>query len=324
MTICKICNNEEDNKSYVAREMMFGYRDQFEYIECSNCGCLQIREIPHDLSKYYPEKYYSYHNPDAWLFSKDNFLKSPLKRLRTKYCLYGKNIIGMLALKISRVNFDFDWDWFKKSKIDLDSKILDVGCGAGHLLLSLQKEGFSHLVGVDPFIDDDIFLQNIRIFKKDLTEIKQKFDFIILNHSFEHMSQPLSVFNELYNMLESNRYALIRIPIASTFAWREYGINWVQLDAPRPLFLHTVKSIQILSGQVGLHVADIVFDSWAFQFWGSEQYLRDIPLMDNRSYRVNPQESLFTGEQIESFKAKAKELNINNDGDSASFYLYKS
>jgi len=32
------------------REMMYGFRDEFIYIECSECGCLQIAEIPEDIS----------------------------------------------------------------------------------------------------------------------------------------------------------------------------------------------------------------------------------------------------------------------------------
>ncbi len=60
MTVCEICNNSTGNKSYVVREMMFGFRDEFEYFECAECRCLQIKDIPVNISKYYPEEYYSF------------------------------------------------------------------------------------------------------------------------------------------------------------------------------------------------------------------------------------------------------------------------
>jgi SAM-dependent methyltransferase len=320
MNVCKICKNTTGNKSFIAHEMMFGYRDEFKYFECAKCGCVQIKEIPDDLSKYYPEDYYSFQSP---YYLKENFLKYFLRRQRAKYCLNGKDIIGMLLSRM--YGMPKYYDWFKRAEIKFESKILDVGCGDGHLLSIMQRDGFSNLLGVDPFIIDNIFCESgIKIFKKDMSEIKQQFDFIMLHHSFEHMPQPLSTFKQLFRLLIPNKYVLVRIPVASSFAWRKYGVNWVQLDAPRHLFLHTIKSIQILAEQVNFQISDIIFCSTEFQFWGSEQYLKDIPLKNSKSYSVNPQKSIFSKEQIESFKSKAIELNKKNDGDTACFFLYKT
>ena len=57
---CKICNNTQGHQLVFAREMMFGFRDEFLYFKCPVCGCLQIADIPKNLSKYYPENYYSF------------------------------------------------------------------------------------------------------------------------------------------------------------------------------------------------------------------------------------------------------------------------
>lgn len=58
-THCAICGNHEENKRHVAREMMFGYRDEFEYLECSACGRLQNVSVPEGLERYYGDNYYS-------------------------------------------------------------------------------------------------------------------------------------------------------------------------------------------------------------------------------------------------------------------------
>src|SRR2546421_7013807 len=60
MTDCRICGNNENNRTYLARELHLGLGDEFEYFECARCGCLQIKEIPEDLRKYNPSEYYSY------------------------------------------------------------------------------------------------------------------------------------------------------------------------------------------------------------------------------------------------------------------------
>jgi SAM-dependent methyltransferase len=312
----------EGNKSYVAREMMFGYRDEFEYFECSKCGCLQIKDIPNNLSKYYPPQYYSF---QKLCCSRGEFLKLFCERQIVEYCLYGKNPIGALLSTI--FGTPSYCNWIKRVGIKFESEILDIGCGTGGLLRRMQRVGFSNLTGIDPYIDNDIFYEGgLKVFKKEIYELEQQFDFIMLNHSFEHMCEPLSVFKELYRLLRPNRYVLIRIPVASSFAWRKYGVNWVQLDAPRHLFLHTTKSIQILADEVGFRLIEIIFDSTEFQFLGSERYLRDIPEIhwrDANSYMRNSGKSIFSKKKIAFFKRMANELNKNHDGDSAWFYLYR-
>jgi len=301
----------------MVREMMFGSKDEFEYFECTQCGCLQIKEYINDLAKYYPENYYSYKlRKDP----KKNPVRTFLRRQRAKYCLFGKNELWPL-----RSNKYSSFNWFKKSKVKFEFAILDIGCGVGKLLIRMQKNGFSNLTGVDPFIKESIFYKNgVKVFKKNLFELEGRFDFIMAHHSLEHMPQPLNVFKKLYNLLKPHRYALIRIPLASSFAWRHYGINWVQLDAPRHFYLHTVKSIQLLSKQVGFKIEDIEYDSTKFQFLGSELYLREIPLKYGSRNLENHRSSVFSKEQIEAFKEKAIELNKKNDGDQACFYLYKN
>ena len=211
------------------------------------------------------------------------------------------------------------------AKPSLDSKILDVGCGAGHLLLGLRECGFLHLTGIDPFISDDICYKNgIRIYKKKIHELKGQYDFIILNHSFEHMPDPVSIFQSLSLRLATNGLIIIRIPLVSSFAWRHYKTNWVQLDAPRHLFLHSTKSIEILSEIAGLRVESVEFDSNAFQFWGSEQYQRDIPLYHEKSFLKSRRRSIFSRSKIVEFQMRSAELNADKNGDQATIYIRKT
>lgn len=321
MSGCRICENTFGNKSYVAREMMFGYRDEFGYFECAKCGCLQIEHIPEDLSKYYPENYYSFKHLDC---SRDNFLKSYLRHQKAKYSLHGNNFLGAILSKV--YGTPEYYQWLKRASVGFDSEILDVGCGTGGLLLRMQPQGFVKLTGADPYIEHDIFYKNgVKVLKRDVDEINQQFDFIMLHHSFEHIADPLPMLKELHRILRQGGYLLIRIPVASSYAWRTYGVDWVQLDAPRHLFLHTPKSIKLLATQSGFQLEDVVFDSTDFQFWGSEQYIKGVHLMDENSlYIENPKASIFSKGQIRSFRKRAMELNEVGDGDQACFYLHKN
>jgi hypothetical protein len=82
--------------------------------------------------------------------------------------------------------------------------------------------------------------------------------------------------------------------------------------------------MRLLARTAGFEVTEVVYDSTAFQFWGSVQYQHEIPLWSERSYVVNPKRSLFTAAQIGAWEEQAAELNARGRGDQACFYLRKS
>ena len=61
--ICKICKEEGEFEAYKVKEMMKGTKEEFTYILCTNCGCLQIEQVPENIEDYYYDNYYSYHIP---------------------------------------------------------------------------------------------------------------------------------------------------------------------------------------------------------------------------------------------------------------------
>ncbi|MDZ7657231.1 MAG: class I SAM-dependent methyltransferase [Sulfurimicrobium sp.] len=320
MSICKICQNERGNASYLAREMMFNFRDEFEYIKCAHCGCLHLAEIPENLSKYYPDAYYSYQEPPRKEYSA---LLLRLRKIRSRSFLGQRSFVGGLLASLSTRQEHFDW--LKRAGVNFDSEILDVGCGAGGLLLKLQREGFHRLSGVDPFIADDIAYENgVRVFKKELGELDRTFDFIMLNHSLEHMPDQLTTMKKLHELIHPDGCVLIRIPVVDCYAWRKYGIDWVALDAPRHIYLHTVKSMHILAEQSGFEVTEVVYDSTVHQFQNSEHYLRGIPYKDHKNEFRKPGNRLFSDEEKRKFEKFAELLNTLRDGDTACFYLRKS
>jgi SAM-dependent methyltransferase len=316
---CRICGNAHRNGLHVAREMMFGYRDEFEYLECSRCGCLQIVEVPEDLDKYYPEEYISFSRVTTRWSSK---ALRALRKRRTGYYLAGKKRrTNILSRLVGDVAFPV---YFRAEGLGLDSRILDVGCGSGRFLNFLGAQGFSNLTGIDPFNVSDIFYDNgVRIYKGELSDLDGIFDFILLYHSFEHMPDPLAALKSLNEMLSADGLVSLCVPLVSSFAWREFGTNWVQLDAPRHLFLHSLRSIEHLVEEAGFKIESIEYDSTEFQFWGSEQYVLDIPLTDPRSYSSNPERSVFSEQAIDSFRQRAAELNAARQGDQACVFLRK-
>lgn len=311
--------------------MHLGLRDEFAYFECSKCGCLQIEEVPPDLSKYYPDDYYSYVEDQPSIEHPKSGIQAVranlIVRILSRHYFFSKSVLGAWVAERSSLAGDYPY-WVRRQNLNLglhsNSSILDVGCGKGKFLLDLSLLGFSNLLGIDPFLKDDVIYQNgVRVLSKNLEELNQEFDLVMLHHSFEHMPAPLATLRKAYTLVKPGHYLLLRMPLAGSYAWRKYGVNWVALDAPRHLYLHTPDSIQILAAQSGFEVAEVVYDSDGFAHWGSELYLRDIPLTDERSPSRNPQQNTFSQEELAQFLEQDEKLNEAGEADSAAFYLYK-
>jgi SAM-dependent methyltransferase len=319
---CQICGNERNNRTHIAREMMFGSRDEFAYLECDGCGTVQIIKIP-DLAAYYPAEYYSFNNQPLEIEASRR--RRIAARFIGKHIVSGNSILGK-RIATMRPELTGLFPLFLLNAIpglSLNSRILDFGCGGGELLRTLSAFGFRALTGCDAFIASNMsFRGGVSILKAGLTDLEPAFDLIMLHHSFEHLPDPHSTLVEIGRLLADDGTCLIRIPLVS-YAWEKYGVNWVQLDPPRHLFLFTERSFRQLAENAGFEVVKVVYDSTAFQFSASEQYLMDIPMNDPRSFAGVSETSIFTQEQIDDWEAEAARLNAEGRGDQACFYLRK-
>lgn len=296
---CRICGSQADHRTFRMREMMIGLRHPFSYFQCADCGCLQIGAVPADLARYYGEGYYSFRSDPR---------QQPAELMRT------------LALQFLQT-------YFGQDRFTTASAILDVGCGAGGLLYGLREAGYTRLAGIDAYLPTDICYPNgLTIQRRTLAELDdaRQWDLIMFNHSFEHMDHQEEVLRLVASRLTGDGVCLLRMPTVSSYAWRTYGVDWVGVDAPRHLYIHSLESIALLAERAGLVLVETRYDSFELQFIGSEQYRRDIPLLSQQSYLRNPQNALFSPEQIEEFRRRSAWLNAMRQGDSAAFYLRKA
>ena len=146
----------------------------------------------------------------------------------------------------------------------------------------------------------------------------------MLNHVLEHLPEPRAVLAALRERLASEGTLVIRVPIVDSWAARNYGPDWVQIDAPRHLVLPTETGIAEAARVSGLRVWRSFRDGGALQFWGSEQYRRDVPLRDPASWAEAPSMSAFSQDQIDRWDDEAKRLNRRRQGDSAVFVMTRA
>tara|TARA_R110002049_G_scaffold13550_14_gene59038 strand:+ start:399 stop:1358 length:960 start_codon:yes stop_codon:yes gene_type:complete len=314
---CRVCNNTEGNNHYRAKEMMYGLREEFDYFECANCGCLQIVDFPADMSKYYPGDYYSFYQYDGKKFEG---LKGAIKKKQ-----YALSALGGLSFwsTIGKLIGKKEYRIFSQLNVNRETRILDVGCGNGrNFQYPLAEIGFKNLLGCDPYLPDDIHYPNgLEIKKSEVFEVEGKWDMITYHHSFEHLPNPKEHFKKVHELLDDDGVCIIRIPTVSSYAWEHYKEKWVQLDAPRHFFLHSNKSMTLLAEELGFDLYKIDDDANHFQFTGSEKYLNDIPLSAPKDKGILS--SIKRKWKNYKYNKKAKRLNRLGKGDQSAFYFRK-
>jgi SAM-dependent methyltransferase len=301
---CIACGSDQIRAKHDVPEAMFRTGEFFVYRECAGCGTLQIGTVPPDLAAYYDtDRYYSF--------------AEPKRKLRQRWL---RRLPARAALRLNtemylRAGIGRGQPWARRARIWPADRILDLGCGQGETLLLLRVLGYRHLVGADPFVDESReILPGVPVLKAAHGELAGRFDWVMMHHSFEHVADPRALLGSVRDLLDSNGRVLIRMPVASGLAWRTYGVDWVQLDAPRHLVIYTVDGFRLLAAECGFAVDDVFYDSWAFQFWGSE-------LVRSGEAHAGGPGARFTSRQMAAWDAEAGRLNRALDGDQAGFVL---
>lgn len=315
MAACRICGNTENNRPTVGQEMMFGTRERYPYFQCAECGCLQIGEIPTDLARHYPDRYYSFQpagRMKRWI--KGQWLSQELTPT-----IAVKRLLHLLTGRRQLPT------WIQKANVDESAAILDVGCGNGVKLLEMGCTGYRDLTGVDEYLPSSHEYPNgVLVLKQPLSSLSRRYDLIMLHHSLEHMPDQVQSLRELHQLLQPGGKLLVRIPVFSPVIWKRYGPNWVQMDPPRHLYLHTEDSLTRVAEAAGYRIVDRWFDSTAYQFWGSELIARGISLRKASGSGRRGTRSFASTFRRPAQRRASEALNRAGLGDSAGFILQPS
>jgi len=312
---CCVCGSASCAELLTARERMFGLGGAFPYVQCRDCGSLQIAAIPPDLGRYYTDGYYSFQAGAA----EAGGFKRAVRRLRDRHALFGSG--GALGRWLAaRFPYPELAGIGRVRGLTLDTRILDVGCGAGCLLRALHGHGFTSLAGVDPFIPADLdAAPGVRVLKRHVHELEGLWDLVMFHHSLEHVPDPTATLRHCLARLAPGGQMLIRVPIVPSAAFERYRECWVGLDAPRHLFIPSLAGIERMARALGLRVGPVTHDSTELQFWGSERYLQDLPLAPRAE--GGPQRDAFPARRLAAWRREARRLNEAGRGDQAAIVL---
>lgn len=287
--ICRICGSEYKGKMIKLNGICFGAVGSWDYFKCENCGCFQIKEIPDNLQDFYDlDGYYSLNT------STEGFRIRMWDHL-FKYQVKKRDFLGKLISIVFPCNYKF------MRNVPMDVSIIDVGCGDGQRLRQLQKIGFKNLFGLEPYIKEEITYSSkgrkISIFKGSLDDpqyiIDRKFDYVIFEHSFEHVCDENIVLKRAKELLNPGGHIVIKIPQFSNHYWAKFGVDQIQFDPPRHIYIHTYESMKFLAEKYGMEIVSYSTETEPTEYVAARSIrkkktagIKDIPIFQLLLYGV--------------------------------------
>ena len=267
ITSCPLCDSQ-GFVPFVETRDHFLTGEPFTISECTNCKFLFTNPRPEESksAQYYKsEEYISHSNTDQGIISR-------IYKLVRNYSLSKK---VRLIKKFVR-----------------GGSALDIGCGTGHFLSVLAKNGFE-VTGVEP---GDQARNSVRAqFGIDvynslepLKSSDKKFEVITLWHVLEHIYPLKENVRQISGMLSENGILVVAVPNPESYDAKHYNEFCAAYDLPRHLYQFKKSDIKKLFLDLNfdlLKTFPMKFDSYYVSLL-SEKY---------KSGKNNYMKAFFTG-----------------------------
>ncbi len=142
-------------------------------------------------------------------------------------------------------------------------QLLDIGCGTGQFLHSLQEKGWQ-VLGIEPdpgareYASRHFSLQvKNRQSLEELPEEGKKFDVITLWHSLEHIHDLKGTVQQIKKLLRPQGLLVVALPNRTSYDASLYGKDWAAWDVPRHLWHFSEYSAQKFFQDQGLVIKKI-------------------------------------------------------------------
>ena len=252
---CPVCKNYSIQTAFSAKDHTVS-KKMFAVWHCNACMARFTQDVPGQeaIGTYYASENYISHSDTQ------------------------KGIINKLYHLVRKRTLASKMNMIRKETGKGFGNILDVGCGTGAFLHTMQQSGWK-TTGLEP--DETArakarLLYNIEALPSnkiyDLSH--NSFDAITMWHVLEHVHQLHEYVEQLKNVLTENGRLFIAVPNYTSSDAKVYKENWAAYDVPRHLYHFSPKSMKALMNLHGLEVKKIKpmwFDSFYVSML-SEQY----------------------------------------------------
>lgn len=231
---CPVCGGSERVLLLMARDHHYGNSGDFRLEGCTHCGLGVQAPMPSEaeLARFYPDDYPCH----QWV----GVDRPWLVRLRR----------WLLCDTLAR-----------EPRIERPGRMLDVGCGSGVALVRFRRLGWE-AIGVEP---DPRAVRTGREHGLEIIEgrlegagfAEASFDYVRLDHSFEHLRDPLGTLRELRRILRPGGRLFVSVPEFGSTTRRWWGGYWWFLGLPVHTYQYSHRTLPRLLQKEGFEVESV-------------------------------------------------------------------
>jgi 2-polyprenyl-3-methyl-5-hydroxy-6-metoxy-1,4-benzoquinol methylase len=257
---CPICDASERKFSFAGREHEYDNTTDllFNFYRCERCTAVYPDPRPAEsaLPIIYPPNYYS----------------------RAQGTNSGPDALDLTTIS-GRVLHKMAIDRIKGNVephviLGPGKVYLDVGCGSGRHLKSIQMATGCRAEGIDFDIKDDLIAKYSQppliLHRGDFLHYDfgdQKYDIVYAAHLIEHVGEPIAFLRKIDSLLKPGGICVLEVPNEDCADARLFGANWGGNHIPRHWFLPNPASAKIMVERASMSLRQIKFIPITFLIW---------------------------------------------------------
>lgn len=237
---CYLCGSEESNFLLSGEEDLTGKAGEFQYVTCKSCSLVyqNPRISANQIKDFYDSEYIAHRKKKDWGFLTPLYEKAMNKHDHDKDKLISKYI-----------------------KLTDKSKVLDVGCAVGTLLLHLKDKYECQVSGVD--FKSDLVIPRLKeidfhcgLFYEQEKMQKNSYDLITMWHFLEHCYSPMESLKKAKDLLTNKGKLIIEVPRLDSLSYKIFKEKWPGVQAPQHTVLFNKEHFITMAEKAGFKVTN--------------------------------------------------------------------
>jgi len=223
---------KNDNDPILKNEELAGYK--FSLVRCKNCGLIYVnpRLSSESLAQLYQKEYFS--------FYADTESEAHQNREKT-----------------------FKTEIEELEKLTMRRKILDVGCGGGFFLASLDNSWEKWGTEINPaavkFAKESFGLNIMRGTLKEAHFPNESFDIVKIRGTIEHLPDPTGELYEINRVLRKGGVIAVNTPNIESICAKIYHEKFRMVCPVHHIYYFSTKTLSLMLRKVGFKVVKVSY-----------------------------------------------------------------